>query len=76
TTLYGTLEYDLSAQTQVSIGASYETFKGRPFISGLPRYSDGSDIRLPRSTYLGASWNRQDNSTQTIYADLSHQFND
>lgn len=76
TTLYGTLEYDLSAQTQVSLGASYESFKGRPFISGLPRYSDGRDIGLPRSTYLGADWNRQDNSTQTVYADLSHQFND
>ena len=76
TTLYGTLEYDLSAQTQLSIGASHESFKGRPFISGLPRYSDGRDIALPRSTYLGASWNRQDSSTQTLYADLSHQFNE
>lgn len=76
TTLYGTLEYDISPQTQVSVGASYETFKGRPFISGLPRYSDGSDIGLSRSTFLGARWNRQDNSTQTIYADLSHQFSD
>ena len=75
-TLYGTLEYDLSPQTQVSIGASYESFKGRPFISGLPRYSDGRDIALPRSTYLGANWNRQDNSTRTLYADLTHQFND
>ncbi|MBS3019763.1 Fe(3+)-pyochelin receptor [Comamonas sp. PE63] len=74
-TLYGTLEYDLSPQTQVSVGASYESFKGRPFISGLPHYSDGRDIGLPRSTYLGASWNRQDNSTKTLYADLSHQFN-
>ena len=75
-TLYGTLEYDLSPQTQVSIGASYESFKGRPFISGLPRYTDGRDIALPRSTYLGANWNRQDNSTRTLYADLTHQFND
>ena len=76
TTLYGALEYDLSAQTQLSLGASHESFKGRPFISGLPRYSDGRDIALPRSTYLGASWNRQDSSTQTLYADLSHQFNE
>lgn len=76
TTLYGTLEYDLSAQTQLSIGASHETFKGRPFISGLPRYRDGRDIGLPRSTFLGATWNRQDSSTQTLYADMSHQFND
>ncbi|THU02605.1 TonB-dependent siderophore receptor [Lampropedia puyangensis] len=75
-TLYGTVEYDLSTQTQASIGASYETFKGRPFISGLPRYNNGTDIDLPRSTFLGAAWNRQDNATKTVYADLSHQFND
>lgn len=74
-TLYGTLEYDISPQTQVSVGASYESFKGRPFISGLPHYSDGRDIALPRSTYLGAIWNRQNNNTQTLYADLSHTFN-
>lgn len=75
-TLYGTLEYDISAQTQASIGASYETFKGRPFISGLPRYANGDDIHLPRSTFLGAAWNRQNDSVKTIYADLSHRFND
>lgn len=75
TTLYGTLEYDLSPQTQISLGASYESFKGRPFISGLPRYVGGADIGLPRSTYLGAAWNRQNNTTKTLYADLSHEFN-
>lgn len=74
--LYGTLEYDISARTQASIGASYESFKGRPFISGLPRYANGDDIGLPRSTYLGADWNRQNNNTKTIYADLSHRFSD
>ncbi|WP_084455218.1 TonB-dependent siderophore receptor [Comamonas composti] len=75
-TLYGTLEYDLSAQTQLNIGASYESFKGRPFISGLPRYSDGRDIGLQRSTFLGAAWNHQDNDNTSLYADLSHQFNE
>ncbi|WP_241150392.1 MULTISPECIES: TonB-dependent siderophore receptor [Delftia] len=76
TTLYGTLDYRLSADTQVSVGASIESIKGRPFISGLPRYSTGADIGLPRSTFLGADWNRQDNSNKALYADLSHQFND
>ncbi|CAB5691297.1 Fe(III)-pyochelin receptor [Delftia tsuruhatensis] len=76
TTLYGTLDYRLSADTQLSLGGSLESMKGRPFISGLPRYANGTDIGLPRSTFLGADWNRQDNSNKALYADLTHQFND
>jgi outer membrane receptor for ferric coprogen and ferric-rhodotorulic acid len=76
TTLYGTLDYRLSRDTQLSVGASLESVKGRPFISGLPRYANGADIGLPRSTFLGADWNRQDNSNKALYADLSHQIND
>jgi outer membrane receptor for ferric coprogen and ferric-rhodotorulic acid len=76
TTLYGTLDYRLSPDTQMSVGASIETVKGRPFISGLPRYANGNDIGLPRSTFLGADWNRQDTTNKALYADVSHQFND
>lgn len=76
TTLYGTLDYRLSADTQVSVGASLESMKGRPFISGLPRYANGSNIGLPRSTFLGADWNRHDNTNKALYADLAHQLND
>ena len=75
-TLFATLEYDLSPQTQVNAALSSEQVKGLPFLNGLPRYSNARDLELPRSTFLGAKWNRQDNSNRGAYLDLSHHFNE
>ncbi len=75
-TLYGTLEYDLSPATRINIGISSEDAKGRPTMNGLPRLNTGADLQLPRSTYLGALWNRQDSSNSSLYFDVAHQFND
>ena len=75
-TLFATLEYDLSPQTQVNVALSSEQVKGLPFLNGLPRYSNARDLDLPRSTFLGAKWNRQDNANRGAYLDLSHHFND
>ena len=75
-TLFATVEYDLSPQTQVNLAISSEQVKGLPFLNGLPRYSNARDLDLPRSTFLGAKWNRQDNTNRGAYLDLSHHFND
>ncbi|WP_287813986.1 TonB-dependent siderophore receptor [Achromobacter sp.] len=76
TTFYGTLEYDFTPYTQLNLGYSYEDLRGRPSISGLPRYSDGEEIDFKRSTSYGANWNRQRTSNQGFYADFTHAFND
>ena len=75
-TLFATLEADLSPHTTVNLALSSEQVQGRPFLNGLPRYSNGRDLELPRSTFLGATWNRQDNSNRGAFADLTHYFND
>jgi outer membrane receptor for ferric coprogen and ferric-rhodotorulic acid len=75
-TLFATVEYDISPQTAVNLAISSEEVKGRPFLNGLPRYSNGRDLELPRSTFLGATWNRQENSNRGAFADLTHYFND
>jgi len=75
-TLFATLEYDISPQTQINLALSSEEVKGRPFLNGLPRYNNGRDLELPRSTFLGATWNRQKNSNRGAFADLTHYFND
>ena len=75
-TVYATLEYDISPATSVNMGFSSEDTKGRPFMNGLPRYSTGADLALPRSTYLGATWNRQQSINRGLYFDASHQFNE
>ncbi|UUC48395.1 TonB-dependent receptor [Pseudomonas citronellolis] len=74
--LYGALDYDVTPDTTVGLGVAYERLDARPCWHGLPRYSDGSDLKLSRSTCLGASWNSWDSERTTIFADLSHQLNE
>lgn len=73
--LYAALDYDLGPDTTIGIGISHSDSDSRPMIRGLPRYPDGSDIGLPRSTYVGAVWNRAEIDQTTVYADLEHHFN-
>ncbi|MEZ2295099.1 TonB-dependent siderophore receptor [Variovorax sp. RCC_210] len=72
--LYGALEYDLSPQTRLTLGASYEKLKSVPFFHGLPRYDNGADLRLARSTFLGADWNRWNSEQTSVFTELAHRF--
>lgn len=74
--LYAALDIDLAPATTLGLGVSDSDSKGRPMVRGLPMYADGSDIGLPRSTYVGAWWNRARIHQTTVYADLDHRFND
>ncbi|MDM0122402.1 TonB-dependent siderophore receptor [Variovorax arabinosiphilus] len=74
TVLYGVLEADLTRDTTVSLGVSSQKSKGAQEWWGLPFYSDGRDIGLPRSTYFGADWNLSDRNRATVYADLEQRF--
>jgi len=73
--LYAALDYDISRDTTIGIGVAQTKIRATPFFWGHPRYSDGTALPLPRSTFLGASWNRWDQDETTIYADLEHRFN-
>ncbi len=72
--LYGVLEFDLAPGSKLTTGASYEKLHSTPFFSGMPRYLDGSDPKLPRSTYLGADWNRWDSRQTAAFAEFEHRF--
>ena len=62
--LYAVTEYDVSPHTQVRLGGTVErTPDYVGFTSGLPRYLDGRDAHLPRSTALTLPWARN-NSTR------------
>lgn len=74
TLMYGVVEGDLSPKTIVRIGASHEKREDVPNFAGLPRFSDGSDLKLPRSTCLCAPWANWDFSTDEIFASVEHQF--
>ncbi|AOA58853.1 TonB-dependent siderophore receptor [Acinetobacter larvae] len=73
--LYAALDYDLGPATTLGVGVSYSDSQGRPMIRGLPRYSDGGDLGLSRSTYSGAWWNRANIQQTMLYADFEHHFN-
>lgn len=74
--LYGALDWDVTPDTTLGVGLAYEDIDASPCYHGLPRYADGSDLKLSRSTCLGASWNDQQSQRTTGFADLKHRFND
>lgn len=73
---YGALDYDFSDETTAGIAVAYEKLHATPCFGGLPSYSDGSDIKLKRSTCLGASWNHWGSERTSVFADVKHRLND
>ena len=76
TTLYGAIDIDLTSQTTLGLGISYEKTKATPSFAGLPRYTDGGSLNLRRGTFLGSNWNELNNQQTRVFADLTHRFND
>jgi len=70
---YGVLEYDLSPSTTLTAGISQESLRSTPFFQGLPTYSNGADLGLRRSTFLGADWNRWNSDQTSAFAEIKHQ---
>jgi len=56
-------------------GVTYERNDSTPFYTGLPRYSNGVDLGLPRSSYTNGGWSRSDIKNTTWFMDLNHQLN-
>ncbi|MGX9555180.1 TonB-dependent siderophore receptor [Pseudomonas sp. CFBP 5750] len=73
---YGALDFDLSPDTTLGVGVAYEDVDASPCWGGLPRYRDGSDLKLSRSTCLDPSWNTWRSQRTTVFSDLKHQLND
>jgi outer membrane receptor for ferric coprogen and ferric-rhodotorulic acid len=74
--IYGVVEGDLGPNTVARAGFSYEQQNNAGFIfGGLPRYSDGGDLALPRSTNFNPSWTRWNLATPEFFASLEHRFN-
>ncbi|WP_254902862.1 TonB-dependent siderophore receptor [Halomonas sp. CSM-2] len=69
---YGTIEFDLTPETTLSIGATAQDEEFRPH-SGLPTYSDGTLPNVDRSTYLGSDWDKQTGDAQRYFMELDHR---
>lgn len=72
--LYGTLDWDITANTMLSLTATrqHSTLTGR--VNSLPTYTDGSFLNVPRNTSVGADWQRWEYPINEYAAELSHRF--
>lgn len=76
---FGVASIDIGDRTTLTFGGSYDRFK--PAIqSGLPGRLGGADgsegsllFDVPRSTYLGADWNRFRSDTYEAFVELAHR---
>ncbi|QXH54989.1 TonB-dependent siderophore receptor [Pseudomonas maumuensis] len=71
---YGALELDLTPDTVLTVGGSFQDNDGVPYFAGLPRYSDGADLKLPRHTAFTSNWNTVREKTSQLYTRLEHNF--
>lgn len=77
TFFYGTLEYDLTPSTLLIAGATYDRRKeDGDFSAGMPRYSNGGDLGLPRETALTVPWARWHLEGQEYFARVEQQLGD
>ncbi|MDR2690471.1 MAG: TonB-dependent siderophore receptor, partial [Azoarcus sp.] len=75
-TLYFIAEADLSRDTLLTVSASRQENDSVP-AQGIPRLpvaADGSDLKLPRSTFLGNEWEYRNRENTSAFASLEHRF--
>lgn len=72
--LYGTLAWDITPDTTVITGVNWQKTHTVPNLYGVPMASDYSDLKLPRSTFLGASWNRITYEKINPFIEFEHNF--
>jgi outer membrane receptor for ferric coprogen and ferric-rhodotorulic acid len=73
--LFGTIEYDLTPSTLLVAGASHERRREDGYSNrGLPRYSDGSDLRLPRDTSFVPDWSHWYSSSTEVFARVEQTY--
>lgn len=71
---YGIGEADLSDSTTLTLGASNQNLNNNTSWGGVPTASDGGDLNLSRSTYLGNDWGRWDQDNNSVFSELEHRF--
>ncbi len=74
--LYGILEYDLTPDTTISGGVTYQHQYGTHWQAGLPTFLDGSQLGLPRDLALNPDWARRDTTIRETFFTAEHRFND
>lgn len=72
---YGALDFDLTENTTLSLYAWHQERDILPF-NGLPAFNLGNGtgqlLNAPRSTFIGADWNRFNNESTDYLVELKH----
>ena len=72
--VYGTVEWNVTPRTVLAATVKWQDVQDDGAYMGVPRYSDGGVIDLPRGFYPGAGWDRRNwNNTQS-FLELRHSF--
>ncbi|WP_049870464.1 TonB-dependent siderophore receptor [Pseudomonas cremoricolorata] len=75
--VFGTLEADLSPDTLVTVGGTYEWRDMDGYWDeGFPRYTTGDPLKLSRSTSLAADWSTNNYTRKEGFLKLRQQLND
>ncbi|QRM54360.1 TonB-dependent receptor [Sinorhizobium sp. BG8] len=74
-TLYGVIDADITEDTTVSLGVSYQKENTDGYTwGGLPSREDGSFYNFSPETYLGSDWEYLKKTQSTVYLDVEHRF--
>lgn len=73
---YGSLEFDLTPDTLLTVGGSYQEAQGVINFAGLPRAINGDDLKLSRKTAMTTDWNTSHEKTAQGYIRLQHNFSE
>ncbi|MCI8209673.1 ligand-gated channel protein [Pseudomonas sp. S25] len=73
---YGVLEADVTDDTMLTFGVRYNKAHENGTQSSVPRYLDGSDLKLPRHTGLTQNWAYTDATGREVFAKIDHQLSD
>lgn len=71
-TVYGTLEYDVSLSTTLSVGITQQKIDSG-INQGLPAYANGRMLDVDTATFIGANWNEQQLDSTDYFAELEHR---
>ncbi|MCQ4316297.1 TonB-dependent siderophore receptor [Stutzerimonas zhaodongensis] len=70
---YGTLDYDLTPNTVISVSFTHQQDHTDSPSMGLPAYTDGRFLEVSRSTHVYPDWNMIGFETSEVAFDLEHR---
>ncbi len=71
---YGALDIDVTDRTTLSLSATWQESDASSPSMGLPAYTDGRFLDVPRSTHVYPAWNRMTFDNLGLSAELRHEF--